>query len=305
LQGISGSSSEVPVFYGCETGADGSVRFNFSVPVILESVYFDPPLEYEPRADGETISFYLDTDLPGGEKVTADLLVEDGRGNTLNVLVPFRTKNSQVPELLINEIRTESSKMNTAKPRTEFVELYILSAGNLGALRLYAAGNNSGKGLGSPILEFPPVAVNSGEYVVIHTRTLPSQAECRDETGDDLGYSGGYEATPGRDFWIPGNTLRLHNTDAIFIVDQEDRIIDGVLLCEKETAWKNDIAEAANRLAGQKAWDSSGASSAVSTGKATATRTVNRDTSKPDTNSALDWYVRETTGNESPGAPNT
>jgi hypothetical protein len=303
MQGILGSSAESLVFYGCETGP-GGVNFGFSAPVTLESVYFDPALEYESRTDGKTLSFSFNTDLPGGERVTADLLVEDGRGNTLNVLVPFRTRNNNVPELLISEIRTENSNMSKNNPKTEFVELYILSAGNLGALRLYAAGNNSGKGLETPILEFSPIMVDAGDYVVIHTRTLPGQAGCRDETGDDLGYSGGYEATPSRDFWIPGSASRIHNTDAVFIVDQDDRIIDGVLLCEKGEAWKNDIARAAEQLAGQNAWNSSEASLAVPTQKATPTRTVNRDTTKPDSNSAADWYVREKKGNESPGAPN-
>jgi hypothetical protein len=304
LQGVLGSSSQAPVFYGCKTGPDGSVSFSFSVPVTLESAYFDPPLEYESRPDGEALTFYFDSDLPGGEKVTADLLVEDSQGNTLNVLVLFRTRNNQIPELLISEIRTENSNMSTAKPRTEFVELYIRSAGNLGGLRLYAAGNNAGKGLEAPILEFSPIMVGSGEYVVIHTRTLPDQTECRDETGSDLGYSGGYEATPARDLWIPGSAARIHNTDGVFITDQDDRIIDGILLCEKESAWKNDIVQAAKQLAKEDAWDSSEASSAVSTQKATPTRTVNRDTTKPDSNTAADWYVRESGSNESPGAPN-
>ncbi|MDR2049580.1 MAG: hypothetical protein LBP69_09020 [Treponema sp.] len=304
LQGVLGSSSQTPVFYGCKTDPDGSVSFSFSVPVTLKSVYFDPPLEYESRPDGETVTFYFDTDLPGGEKVVADLLVEDDQGNTLNVLVLFRTRNNQIPELLISEIRTENSNMSTDKPRTEFVELHIRSAGNLGGLRLYAAGNNAGKGLESPILEFSPVMVSSGEYVVIHTRTLPSQTECRDETGNDLGYSGGYEATPARDLWIPGSAARLHNTDAVFITDQDGRILDGVLLCEKETAWKNDILLAAKQFAKEEAWDSSEAAAAVSTLKATPTRTVNRDTAKPDSNTAADWYVNESGSNESPGAPN-
>jgi hypothetical protein len=304
LQGILGSSSQAPVFYGCKTGSDGGIGFTFSVPVTLESAYFDPPLEYESRPDGDTLTFYFNTELPGGERVTADLLVEDSQGNTLNVLVPFRTRNNQVPELLVNEIRTKNSGMSTDKPRTEFVELYIRSAGNLGGLRLYAAGHNAGKGLAAPILEFPPIMVDSGEYVVIHTRTLPAQTECRDETGNDRGYSGGYEATPSRDLWIPGNVLRLHHTDAVFITDQDDRIIDGVLLFEKESAWKNDIVQAAKRFAKEGAWDSSGADSAVSTLGTSATRTVNRDTAKPDSNTAADWYVRKSNGSDSPGAPN-
>ncbi|MDR1506059.1 MAG: hypothetical protein LBI67_03055 [Treponema sp.] len=305
LQGILGSSSRSPVFYGCKAGADGGVSFGFSVPVTVESVYFDLPLDYEFREDGETVTFYLTgAESPAGQKVTADLLVRDSQGNTLNVLVPFRTRNNRVPELVISEIRTENSGMKTDKPRTEFVELLVKSSGELGALRLYAAGNNGGKGLDAPILEFPPVSVNAGEYVVIHTRTLSGQTGCLDETGGDRNASGGYEATAARDFWIPGSAMRIHNTDVVFIVDQDDRIIDGVLLCEQEDAWKNDIVQAAKNLAKQGAWDSSGAASAVSTAKATPTRTVNRDTTKPDSDGAADWYVKES-GNASPGEPNT
>jgi hypothetical protein len=308
LQQILGSSVQSPVFYGSAASADGGISFSFSTPVTLESAYFDPPLELESctaSAEGETggkLTFYFSSDLPEGSKVTADILAEDRQGNTLNVLVPFRTRNTQVPRLIINEIRTENSNMSTEKPRTEFVELFMLSGGNLGALRLFAAGNKSGKGLEAPIMEFPPVMVAAGEYVVVHCRTLPSQPDCLDETGSNLGASGGYEATPARDFWIPGSAARIHNTDVIFIMDQDGMIIDGAVLCEKEEAWKNDIVPAARLLAEQGIWNGSDPASAVSTVKATATKTVNRTQSAP-AGSAAGWYIKESS-NESPGAPN-
>jgi len=311
LQQILGSSSQAPIFLGCKAGADGSINFDFSVPVTLESAYFDQQFEFESQPQGETIRFTLE-DGPsgalGGEKVTADLLVEDSKGNTLNVLVTFRTRNINVPSLVINEIRTENSNMSKENPRTEFVELFIRTAGNLGALRLYAAGNNSGKGLAEPIFEFPPVMVAAGEYVVIHTRTLASQPGCADETDGNLGASGGYEATTARDFWIPGSAARIHNTDVIFLTDQDDVILDGILLCEKDDAWKNDISTAAKTLVREDAWDGSNPADAVSTVNATPTRTVNRiagPAGPRDTNSAADWFVKPSgTGNESPGKAN-
>lgn len=309
LQQILGSSVQSPVFYGSAAGTDGGISFSFSTPVTLGSAYFDPPLELESciaSAEGENggkLTFYFSSDLPGGSKVTADILAEDRQGNTLNVLVPFRTRNTQVPRLIINEIRTENSNMSTDKPRTEFVELLMLSGGNLGALRLFAAGNKSGKGLESPIMEFPPVMVAAGEYVIVHCRTLPSQPDCLDETGSNLGASGGYEATPARDFWIPGSAARIHNTDVIFVMDQDDTVIDGVVLCEKEDAWKNDIVPAARLLVEQGMWNGGDPAQAVSTVNATPTRTVNR--SQSAARSAAGWYVKASgSGNESPGAPN-
>jgi hypothetical protein len=306
LQQIVGSSVQSPVFYGCKTEAGGGISFSFSVPVRLESAYFDPPVELKPQGTSEEgnvlqeqITLYLDSGLPGGSKITADLLVEDRKGNTLNVLISFRTRNTDLPQLVISEIRTENSNMSKDKPRTEFVELLALTPGNLGALRLFAAGNNSGKGLDAPVMEFPPVMVKADEYIVVHTRTLPSQTGCLDETGGSLSASGGYEATPARDFWIPGSAARIHNTDAVFIMDQDDIIIDGVLLCEKETAWKNDIAKAAQLFERQEAWNGCDAAGAVSTASATPTKTVSR-AGKQDTDSAKDWHI----ASESPGAPN-
>ena len=312
LQQIAGSSVQSPVFYGCKAEAGGGISFSFSVPVRLESAYFDPPVELkapDPSEAGEAgeareglqekITLYLDSGLPGGSKITADLLVEDREGNTLNVLVSLRTRNTELPQLLISEIRTENSNMSKVNPRTEFVELVTLTAGNLGALRLFAAGNNSGKGLEAPILEFPPVMVQAGEYIVVHTRTLPSQNGCLDETGNNLSASGGYEATPARDFWIPGSAARIHNTDAVFIMDQDDIIIDGVLLFEKETAWKNDIVNAARLFERQEVWNGCDPAGAVPTGSATPTKTVNR-AGQQDTGSKEDWHIIT----ETPGALN-
>jgi hypothetical protein len=40
---------------------------------------------------------------PGGERILADILVEDKDGNTLNVLVPFRSRNENFPSFIITE----------------------------------------------------------------------------------------------------------------------------------------------------------------------------------------------------------
>jgi hypothetical protein len=296
LQRIVSSSVTSPVFYGCKSAAEGEVSFNFSTPVTVKSAYFDPPVTPVSQSEGETITFRFHSELQGGEKLTADVLVEDSRGNTLNVLVPFRTRNTHVPELLISEIRTKNANMSKDKPQTEFIKLSVKSAGNLGALRIYAAGDNKGKGLSAPLLEVPPVMVKAGETVVIHTRTLPTQTGCIDETGDNLAESGGYEATPDRDFWLPGSAAHLHNTDVIFIMDQDDRILDGILMCEKADAWKNDIVSAAEMLAKQGVWNGSGADSAVPTATVTTpNRTIKRKNT-PNSGGAADWEIVSSTG---------
>jgi hypothetical protein len=303
VEQILGSSSEAPVFLAYQPLSDREISFQFSLPVEVKSLNLDPPLPVESLSMGSDIKLILGENPRGGERFIADLLVEDSAGNTLNVLIPFRTKNERLPRLLINEIRTEYSK-----PKTEFVELKTLEAGNLGALRLYIAGNTK-----APLVfEFPPVETSAGEYVVLHLRTLDSDTGTVNETGPNLALSKGNEAgDKARDFWIPGSAKLLHPTDVIYLMDQDDRIIDAVMLSEAPDSWwsKEEFVQAADMLYQQAAWLSgdgkiAGPPDAVITGKTTPTRSICREESVSDSNNAGDWYI---TANSSatPGGPNS
>jgi hypothetical protein len=302
VEEILGSSSEAPVFLSYQPLSAREISFQFSLPVEVRSLNLEPPLPVESVSEGSGVKLILGENPRGGERFIADLLVEDSAGNTLNVLIPFRTKNDRAPRILINELRTEYSK-----PRTEFVELKTLEAGNLGALRLYIAGNTK-----SPLVfEFPPVEVAGDEYIVLHLRTLDSDTGAVNETGPDLTLSKGNEAgSKARDFWIPDSAKLLHKTDAVYLTDQEDRIIDAVMLSETPDSWwsKEEFVQAADMLYGQEAWLSgdgkiAGPQDAVITGKTTATRSICREESVSDGNDAGDWYI---TANSSatPGARN-
>jgi hypothetical protein len=286
LQRLLGTSAMTPVFYGCKTPAEGEVEFFFSSAVKVVSAYFDPPMETELKGEGETVAFGFQPSLPGGSKISADILVEDEDKNTLNVLVSFRTRNNRMPQLVINEIRAAYSK-----PKVEFIELKTQSPGNLGALRLFATYDKE-----DAIFEFPPVEVKAGEYIVVHTRSI--EAGLVDETGTRLNESGGTDASSGRDFWIPG-ALKIHSANAIYVMDQDDRIIDGVLLSNSNYKWKDPVTAAAALLARQEAW--SGPDDSFNSDGNTATRTICR--TGADTNSAADWYITVTSG-ATPGRAN-
>jgi hypothetical protein len=295
LNKLLGVSAAAPVFYGCHSAENGRVEFRFSVPVTIKSVYFDPPVELESRSEGETVSIAIAGSLPPGTLINMDMLVEDKQGNTLNVLVPFRTRNNRMPPLLINELRLTASN-----PKTEFVELRAMGAGNLGALRLFAA-NKMGT---VPLFEFPPAEVQAGEYIVVHTRDYPEESGHVNETGN-TGDSKGTDALRGaRDFWVPGTAKLLYDTDAIYLCDQDGCVIDAVVLAGNGKKQNEDVTSAVGFLAGEGAWNSAETSgAAVSTGH-TATRTVNRVRTGTDTNSAADWFVGATS-TASPGAVNT
>jgi hypothetical protein len=233
--------------------------------------------------------------------MTADLLVQDAKGNTLNVLASFRSRNDQFPTLVLTEIRTEYSK-----PKVEFVEFRAESPGQLGALRLVT----TALGFSIPLFEFPQAVVSQGEYVVVHLRTLDPLAV--NEVGSDLLESTVTESTAGRDFWVSGTEKRIHKTDAVALLDQDGTVLDGVLLSETmDEQWlKEELKQGAAYLASHHAWKASTAGQTLllprdglPSGATTTTRTICRDEGIADTDGAENWYVTATSC-ATPGLPN-
>jgi len=291
LQQILGSRAEAPVFIDCRPVSSTQMVFKFSQSVNVKSIYFDPPLEVDSIEGGEEVTVVFAKKLEEGKKVTADLVVEDSSKNTLNVIVPFRTRNDRMPRLVFNELRTEYSK-----PKVEFVEFISQGPGNLGGMRLFIAGSSPT----TPVYEFAPTEVKPGEYIVLHLRTI--EEGCQDETGADLAFSAGTEANnEARDLWLPGSSKLLHKTDALWLMDQDNKIIDAVLLSESQDAkWSDKITEAANLLGKGKAWLPSsgnsaewspGPSDAVITAGTTLTRTICRDDTLSPKPCAGSWYI--------------
>jgi hypothetical protein len=248
--------------------------------------------EYE-----STVALRFKEDISGGKSITADLLVEDADGNSLNLLVPVKTRNYRIPNLRLNEVRLVYSN-----PALEFIELYTETGGNLGAMRLFVASVS----IDEPVYEFPQAEVKAGEYITLHMRTKEGDT-AEDELDDKLDLSVAVVSKKAdvsdtaRDLWVPVNTRYLHDTDVIYIVDQDDVVIDALVVAESSTAWTKNSAfsKAAELLAKQGAWlagngeavKSPGYADAVDSDKTTATSTVCRDEDKPDSNTLADWYI--------------
>jgi len=296
-----GGSSQALLFLNCKAVSGDEIEFEFSQPVTVKSVSFEPALAVASVEDGSTVRVRLDENTEPGMRFTADLLAEDADRNTINVLVPFRSRNDRMPSLVINELCIEYSK-----PKSEYIELKMKSAGNLGAIRLFIVGNYK-----QPLVyEFIPVEVKEGEYVVLHLRTLDEA--CNDEYGESLDESGGTDSSPtARDIWIPGSTKLLHKTDAIYLLDQDDKVLDAVMISETPDSWwnKDYFAEAAEFLFRHNAWKSADGKicspqDAVRSTGTTATRTICRDETVENTNTAADWYITATSS-ATPGKPNS
>jgi hypothetical protein len=270
--------------------------------------------EYE-----STVALRFKEDISGGKSITADLLVEDADSNSLNLLVPVKTRNERIPKTLkLNEVRLEqgSSTSGGIKYHTiEFIELYTKTDGNLGAMRLFVAS----MGIDEPVYEFPQAEVKAGEYITLHMRTKEGDTAI-DELGDKLNLSAAVVSKKTevidtvRDLWVPVNTRYLHDTDVIYIVDQDDVVIDAIVIAESPDVWtkKSVFSKAAELLAKQGAWldkdgravKSPGYTDAVDSTNATATRTLCRDETKEDSNTLADWYICAQS-NATPGEKNS
>jgi hypothetical protein len=295
-------SAETPVLLDCRAAGSREIEFEFSLPVRVLSLNFTPDLGLESVEEGSLVRVHLAEAGEGGAEMTFDLLVEDERGNTLNVLVPLRARNDRLPPLLITEMRTEYKS-----PSVEYIEFKTLEAGNLGALRLFIAGNSK-----DPLIyEFSPMEVEAGEYILLHLRT-PAEAGIADETGTDLDLSAGKDAVAGaRDLWVPESVERFRKTDMVYFLDQDDRVVDAVMFSENPDPWWNKeyFAEAADFLYKQGAFTAPdggicGPADAVAdTIKTAMTSSIARDESMADSNTAADWFIAPSK-KHTPGKPN-
>ena len=302
-----GGSSQAPVYLECRTVSENEIEFEFSRPVKITSLNFDPVLSIASVEDGSIVKVTLEENAAPGILLTADLLAEDEFRNTINVLIPLRSRNNRMPSLQINELCTEYANAAAGK-KEEFIELKMKSAGNLGAMRVFILGNTNATK--QTIYEFLPVEVDEGEYVVLHLRTWDDS--CKDEYGGIMEESVSLNSSAEAwDFWIPGNTKLIHKAaTAVYVLDQDDRVLDAVMFSEKPDTWwtKDYFAEAAEFLYNSGAWKSAsgkvcGPVDALSSAGTTNTRTICRDETVENTNTAEDWYITATSS-ATPGNPN-
>ena len=298
-----GGSSQALLFINCKVVSEDEIEFEFSQPVTVKSLNFEPELAVASIEEGATVKVTLEESPGPAIEIKTDILAEDEGGNTINVLLTFRTRNNRMPRIVINEIKPE-----TTNPRSEFIEFKILSEGNIGGMRVVINGNtNAAK---ETIFEFLPAEVKTNEYITLHLRTRDPSVS-RNEYGNDLSESGGTDSSPtARDIWMPSNEKLIHKTAAVYLLNQDDDVLDAVMLSENDASWwaKDYLAETANMLFQQNAWKTPdgkicGPTDSVISGRTTNTRTICRDETTNNSGTAAVWYVTVTSG-ATPGKRN-
>ncbi len=235
-------------------------------------------------------------------------IVKDEVGSTLSFTLSFSGYNSRVPRIIFSEICTEYSK-----PRTEFVEFYVLEDGNLAGVMLQSASDGIPKDY-----TFPSVEVKKGEYVVLHMRTLEEGAV--NELESDLSLSNTKQSSStGRDLWIAGAETRLPKNDVLLLRSRQNgSLLDAVAYTDgtKEDWPKDSMLEYITEASLSNLWQGgTDVLLAANIEKTTATRTFCRQNVREIAswfdkgenhwiNSKDDWIIVDTS-NLTPGSENS
>lgn len=204
-------------------------------------------------------------------------------------------------QLIINELRTECHEY---LKRPEFIEFKVIKGGCMEGLYLYIVMNNAQDNF---VYIFPPIDVETGEYITLHLRNL-DKYNCFDELRDDLSISGGADSCPtGRDLWVIGNDKLLYKTSIVYIQDENGQIMDAIVMNEKpDTTWNSNqsyFADITERLFNEGMWKSVDGnkpipSDAVDTSKIglSVYKSVSRYEGRENTHSVNDWYITTSFG---------
>ena len=285
---------ESPKFLELKVISENSLQLLFSTSINIENLKIYPleenqEVQVESKNLGEglwQIDSFSDFDCRKNYLIEGYVL--DQRGNSLYFKDSFIGFNGRVPNVVINEIRSEYSK-----PKVEFIELKVLSEGNLGGMELMVASDGEENSY-----IFPSVEVKPDDLVVLHFRKI--EDGCIDEIENDKELSTATESSSSIDLWIENTSARIAKSDVILLKNKrQGEVVDSVLYMENSaTSWKTPfLSECAELALSSETW----IGNPVNSDGLTATRTLSRVNLNKD---ASAWIVTATS-KASPGKENS
>ncbi len=185
-----------------ENGREFILEFDEPVQVREGSFSAEPrELSVSAKSAEGTVNISFEPQPVPGETVTLAGNVEDMCGNTTHVQVQFKGYNDRPAALVLAEVQT-AKNASKRSPHRDYIELYVKKAGNLGGMFVRWASSTK-----TMRYDFPGCEVMADEVIVLHLAP-ESIADEQNESGTDLGLSGGVDASPGgRDFWSDAGGL--------------------------------------------------------------------------------------------------
>lgn len=288
--------------------SENQARIVFSEKVKINEYSINPKVSVEninisssENGEGLCIYDFIFSDfLEIGEEYQFYGEVSDKIGNTLTFSLPLLGFNGKVPELEITEVHPKySSGTNSSGKyyKCEYVELRVLSDGNLSGLELYSANDSSSKSY-----FFPTIEVSKGEIIIVHLRTKEDSSLAVSEINSDFTLSKAkYSSDNARDLWAENQNARIgDDMDVILLRNSADNsIIDCVCYADESySEWKSEEMQNAIKKAVEVGkWNSSSIADSVRFTKLTATKSLERISSEYF---AKGWQLSKSSG-ETPG----
>ena len=206
--------------------------------------------------------------------------------------------NGRTPDIEITEVHPKYSNGTKASVKyfkCEYVELRVLSDGNLSGLELYSANDGESKKF-----VFPALEVFRGEIIIVHLRKKEDTAV--NELGADITLSKTkYSSDKARDLWAENENARLGDEmDVILLRNSADgMVVDCVCYADESASeWKSEEMKNAAKIAAESGnWNDSDIAGAVRFTKMTATKSLERIAEE---SAAESWRLSGTSG-ETPG----
>ncbi|MCR5606126.1 MAG: hypothetical protein K6F69_04835 [Treponema sp.] len=259
--------------------------------------------------DSENVCINLLKKTEIGKEYLLSAQVSDTSGNSLMLEVNFSGINDNKASLVLSELRDGYS---SKKKECEFIELYVVKAGNTAGLEIYSAYDGEKK-----LYKMPSLDVKSGDFITIHMRTLMPDENVSEVNGDKTFGRGVDSCKSAFDIWNAGNEAHFGaDYDVILLRDSDNGAIYDALCYRKAAkifAWPKKTCEDALKKAYEAGvWNGENIDSAFNADGLTLTHSIARQNLNKLKNvhypmkvSASDWIVTENRKAITPGFSNS
>jgi len=204
--------------------------FAFDEPVRFDSrnVQVQPQgISVEAEASDSEVKMQLEPAPRPGDPIVISGAFEDACGNSTRIQVQFTAFNDHPARLTLTEVQPGKNSSKKA-PHRDYIEFLVLESGNLGGMTVQWASTTK-----LMSYAFPACEVRRGEVLVLHLAPEGIPEE-KDETGTDLGLSGGIDASAaGRDFWSLAGGLPDTSGAVCLFVREGGAVMDGLFYSDQ------------------------------------------------------------------------
>lgn len=273
-----------------------AIQFSEQAGLVANELVFEGDVCFKAiENDGNIASIVLTAPLEPGVSCKFAARARDISGNSLSFAATVLGHNPEIPDILINEVRTDGSG-----EKTDLIELYVRSSGNLAGLCLFSGvpGNHEAR------YEFPAIKVKAGDFIIVHCKKLGNGGE-NDETGDSVSVASAVDCHPrARDLYCAKPLALSKNNGCLALCASLDGPFLDVLLYSNRRSDSDAkyggfgatvLRTQATACAEAGAWEIQEAEitpeDCAASGKITGARSLCRKPGSNDTNSSKDWQV--------------